>query len=564
MCMHNLHRYVTGILFLVLLLAGDPAGAQENPVVSSDVSVSGAEASLRMEFEDGSELAVELRDGTVRIDGDEVGSYSPGDELDRAWRELLGESVREGPAALSRSLHDWQPPSVDDADARASGERIVQAFEERLNGDATVPAPAAPRVFFQDQPQEVLQALLERGQRLQQLTEVLQELTVSQLDIRVAENVTVEEGEVIQATLAVVDGNVEVRGTVEGHVIALGGNVHLADAGRIEGDLRWRNGTVEGDESIVAGQMAQVEDFRSRLEEQIRERVQREVLADLSRPDREEAAATDAGWFAQGISPIRNVVRGLAELVRTAVAFGVLLLLGGGVLYFFPRHLKVMGDTARAEPGRSALVGAAGFVLLFPAWIIGIVALAISIIGIPLLLGWAMAPLVAMAAVFLGFVAVAFAAGEAVAEREHARLDWMERTNPLHQLALGLAVFLASFAVAGVLAMAGPWLGFLRGLFVAMGVLGIMAAATVGFGAVLLSRAGRLSPAERWRMRADRRRAGGPDVRSREDEGDAAQWDREFHRERKGGSEAGSGAPSDSGGSGEDPEQRPPFPGDKE
>jgi hypothetical protein len=49
---------------------------------------------------------------------------------------------------------------------------------------------------------------------------------------------------------------------------------------------------------------------------------------------------------------------------------------------------------------------------------------------------------------------------------------------------------MGAFVISNVLAIAGPWLGFLRGLFIVAGVCGTVAAALIGFGAVLITRAG--------------------------------------------------------------------------
>ena len=50
---------------------------------------------------------------------------------------------------------------------------------------------------------------------------------------------------------------------------------------------------------------------------------------------------------------------------------------------------------------------------------------------------------------------------------------------------------MAAFIMSNVVEVGGPWLGFLQGLFATLGVLATIAAMLVGFGAVLITRAGR-------------------------------------------------------------------------
>ena len=157
-----------------------------------------------------------------------------------------------------------------------------------------------------------------------------------------------------------------------------------------------------------------------------------------------------------------------------------------------PEVLEGIADTARNATLRSGLVGLAGGFLLVPAFILGTLALAISIVGIPLLLVWLPGFWVAaVLAAVGGLLAVAHGAGEAFAERRFSGTEWFTRANSYYYVLTGVGLLLALYIAASVVSMAGPWLGFLEGLLRFMAVMVTVIAGCIGFGAVLISRAGR-------------------------------------------------------------------------
>ena len=90
--MHARLISVSRIAGSVLLISALPAtiAAQVRTVVSNQLAISQTEATLHLEFSDDGTLDIELRDGSVTIDGEEIGSFEQGDALDTAWRSLLG------------------------------------------------------------------------------------------------------------------------------------------------------------------------------------------------------------------------------------------------------------------------------------------------------------------------------------------------------------------------------------------------------------------------------------------------------------------------------------------
>jgi hypothetical protein len=195
---------------------------------------------------------------------------------------------------------------------------------------------------------------------------------------------------------------------------------------------------------------------------------------------------------ARRLGPLHYVGKGLAGVFSTLVTYAVLFAIAFGVIVFGGRkYIEGVGDTARQAPGRSLLVGLAAAFLLVPVFVLGILALVISIVGIPAVLLWAPGfPVAVVLACVLGYLAVAHAAGEAVAERRYYVTDWFQRGNSYYFLLSGLGVLLAFFIAASVVHMAGPWLGVISGLLTFLGVMTTITAVLIGFGAVLISRAG--------------------------------------------------------------------------
>ena len=196
----------------------------------------------------------------------------------------------------------------------------------------------------------------------------------------------------------------------------------------------------------------------------------------------------DRGWT----SPFRHVGRGIAGIVSLLITFAVLFGIGFATVFFGGRkYLDEVAEAARRSTTRSFLVGLAASFLVIPAFVLGIVVLAISIVGIPALLVWLPGfPLAVVLGTLLGYLAVAHSIGEAMAERRFYGGDWFSRANSYYYLITGLGLLLALFIASNIVEMAGPWLGFIQGILIFLGVVLTWAAATTGFGAVLITRAG--------------------------------------------------------------------------
>ena len=88
--------------------------------------------------------------------------------------------------------------------------------------------------------------------------------------------------------------------------------------------------------------------------------------------------------------------------------------------------------------------------------------------------------------------AVARNIGEWVAAKDVRGLEWIRPSNTFHAVVTGVGALLA-FSVASNILELAPFLGFVGGLLATIGSIAAVATVLIGFGAVLLTRAGRQS-----------------------------------------------------------------------
>ena len=452
------------------------------PLVAHEVSISGEGATLRLEFEDGEPLEATLADEVLTLDGQELGSVEEGSPLAEAWRQLLGEVAPLDPADAAERLSTWEVPS----ELEGSGEEAGRALQEALasmapaEGDADV----VPEELEAAEP-DALSGLLDRPERLSQLSAAMAGLEFDDPRLHVGRDVRIGADEEIAGGLVVLDGNLVLEGRVDGHVVVLGGSVDLEDGASVTGNLTVGDGEIRGDRSAVEGSIATEVDGLGDVQDP--DQAVEEALEEA-----EAAAGNDRPDFLNVFAPLAYLGGGIANLIRLAIVAGLLALLGLGLLHFAPRNLDLVGRATREDAGRSALVGLATVVLAFPLWVAGIVALAVSVIGIPLLLVWLpffWAALGLVAA--FGFVAAAFQLGESLDDRRFEAMEWMRGRSAFQQLLVGIVILLAPFALAAVVSMVGPVLAWLEVLLKMLGWLMVVVATTVGSGAVLLTRGGR-------------------------------------------------------------------------
>ncbi|HYJ78169.1 MAG TPA: polymer-forming cytoskeletal protein, partial [Longimicrobiaceae bacterium] len=281
----------------------------------------------------------------------------------------------------------------------------------------------------------------------------------------------VVEGDVVALT-----GDVRVEGEVMGDVTVGKGNLILAPGAVIHGDaVVGGGGKLFNEGGRVHGEMrvnSEVEAAASgRGERHVERRVGRNTVS-----------------IRHGPSWMGSFGGGVQGLIST-LTFGLLLAaLGSGLVFYALPQLDRVSHVVRTDGLRAGGVGLAANFLSIPAFIVGLVALAVTVIGIPLLLLYIPLFWVALAAACAyGVVAVAHAIGERTAERSGTYAA--SKRNAYSYVFTGIAVLLAPLFVAHVLEMT-VFLGWLGGLLALLGNILLWLAATVGFGAVFLTRGG--------------------------------------------------------------------------
>ena len=470
-------RVLAGVVGGVALLCGPAVEAQERTIVSNQVEVSNSEASLHLEFSDGEHLSVTFADGEVTVDGEVLGRYEAGGATDRAWRGLLADVLPLANGPLARELEGWQPDSsipgadldvlraLDDALARAVGGAMVDRRQER----------AGERMG------ELL-GVMARSENIQGLGEALEDVDLESLDIWLREDRTVPEGTSVAGGILVVDAHLDVRGRVRGDVIVLDGALTLAENSRIEGDVRLvqshlerHGGEVEGDVVDVVGELR-------REETQIRDRIREEIRRELGRARASRPSGTG------DTSTVGRAVDDIFGTVFTFIVVGLLTLLASRIS---EDRVRVITREVGHNPARCAAVGFAGGFLALPVYILGMVALAITIVGIVLLIPWVpLFPVAVAAAAFMGYVGVSHHVGRWVLDREFPWLDWVDRDHPIHVRLTGVATLFAPFAAGAALRVL-PLVGWIGGFVAALGTLAGIAATTTGLGAVIRTRGGK-------------------------------------------------------------------------
>lgn len=238
---------------------------------------------------------------------------------------------------------------------------------------------------------------------------------------------------------------------------------------------------LEGLDEVQGADLEALRELRSELERDLREEIRHEIRSEIQVDD----------WARSWSSPWRHITRGFGGIFSTLMTYAIMVGLGFLAVFFGRQYLEGVADTARHATLRSGLVGLAGSFLVIPAYVLGLLALAVSIVGIPLLLVFApLFPVAVLLAAVGGYLAVAHGAGEALAERRFSGAEWFNRANSYYYVITGVGLLLMFFLAAHVVSMAGPWLGFLEGLLKFVAVMLTWAAFTVGFGAFLISRAG--------------------------------------------------------------------------
>jgi hypothetical protein len=487
---------------VLALLTLSPLGgeAQLRSIVSSEVGFSDDGAELSLGFQDQGELNISFHDGQVLVDGEVVGEFTRQDALDTAWRSLLVEVITLDDGPLATALNDWDPPQSltgGAADLAAHLDLILERSLAVPGVSQDVGDPRGGSVSLGAE-EGLLSALLSRTGALSGLAQALEGTPLNHFILKIGEDVVVGADEVLEGNLILVDGDLDVRGRIEGNVVVTGGEVRLLEDGYVTGDLRIADGTFEDLGGSVGGSLMDL-DTGDLLEldqadlEELREEMESEIRRDLrAQIDRERRRSGNLFFGILG-----NVGSAIAGLLENLVTFLILSILGVLAVHFQRERLEIVATTAYRAPVRAGVVGLAGGFFILPIWIVGIIALAITIIGIPVLLAWVpLFPIAAGLAILLGYLAVARNIGEWVAEQEYRGLEWIRGSNTFYTVIAGVGALMVPTVAASVSRILG--FGFLTNLLNLAGSMVTFVAAAVGLGAVLLTRGGKIRPLESY------------------------------------------------------------------
>ena len=285
--------------------------------------------------------------------------------------------------------------------------------------------------------------------------------------VRIGGDVTVAEDEAIGDDVVAILGSARVNGRVDGAVVAVAGSVYLGPKANVRGDVTAVGGSVErADGTVVSGQINEI-------------RIARPAFGPLVtfRP------WADWHWFGD---TVRNPFGGSFDLVATLVRIGLIGLLAALMVAVLPSPVGRVADRVASEPWRAGFVGLAAQLLVVPLLVITVVILAVSIIGIPLLLLVPFGLIAVAVALIMGFAGASCAVGRWIGQRTGGGAPSL-----LASLVIGLAVVFALTVIVRFAGLAGLPVRVVLGAVLVVGFLVEYVAWTVGLGGVLLSRFGR-------------------------------------------------------------------------
>ena len=275
--------------------------------------------------------------------------------------------------------------------------------------------------------------------------------------VRVFGDVRVSEDESLGGAVVAILGSVTVDGEVGQEVVAVLGSVHLGPKAVVRGDVVSVGGRVHRSSSA-----------------QVRGSVTEVAVDGVNMPDVDVRWGPFPWWWHNGFGAVPRLIGSGFRLLLLILLTGVALLLARPTVESAAHRLT---DNAV----KATIVGVAAQILIPPMLLIAGLLLAISIIGIPVLLF--LVPFVVLALIvmaLLGFTAAAYAVGQ-----------WMRRRFGLASapgfpdVVLGVIMILMPLLIGRLIAVAGWPVNGLALILIISGFAIEFLAWTSGFGAVL-------------------------------------------------------------------------------
>jgi hypothetical protein len=281
--------------------------------------------------------------------------------------------------------------------------------------------------------------------------------------VRIGGSVTVDADESVRGDVVAIGGSATIDGEVDGDVVVVGGSARFGPQSYVSGDVTAVGGGIVRDPKAV-----------------IRGAVNEVGLGEIRWRDEWMRRNWDWDWM-DGFYPV-------ARLTGTLVRVMLLTLLTALVLFVARTPVEQIADRVAADPLKSWIVGFLAEMLFFPILIMTVVVLAISIIGIPLLLLVPVAIVAALVVMLVGFTAVAYHIGRLLQDKMEAL-----RSRPYVATFAGILLIVSPVLLARLIGLTGE-LWFLVWPIAAVGFLFEYIAWTAGLGAAALARFNRPGP----------------------------------------------------------------------
>ena len=280
--------------------------------------------------------------------------------------------------------------------------------------------------------------------------------------VRIGGSVSIDADETIDGDVVVIGGSAKVDGQIDGELVVVGGSATLGPKAEVRKDVTVVGGALMRDpQATIRGSVKEV------------------GVGEIALGGGEWMKRGEWGW--NPMSGLYPVGRLMGSLVRLAL----LLLLASLVLFVAPTPVEQIADRVATDPLKSWIVGFLAQILFVPVLVMTIVVLAISIIGIPLLLLVPVAIFAGIVALLVGFTGVAYHVGRLLQNKIEAL-----RARPYAATFAGIVAILSPLLLArlvGIIGLFGNF-GFIFGTLVAIAVLLEYIVWTAGLGAAALAR----------------------------------------------------------------------------
>jgi len=303
--------------------------------------------------------SIEIRDGVIAVDG----TPTTGAQL----RERLGadaDLVLQVSYLPAETLATWAAPKPVPAApvSPPSGAREEAAGEPKAEDGAKRPsAEASP-------PDNI-------------------HWRKSSAKVHIGSSIVVGEDELVTDPVVAIGGNVTVLGRVDDDVVAVGGSVRLGPKARVRGDVTAVGGRVDQERGATIG--GTVNEVRIGPQFNFK-----------------PWHMFDGVWF-DGWDAIGSSFRLIGTVMRVSLVLLLVLL----VALIASRPVQRIADRVGRDPWMSGFTGLLAQLLFIPVLVVTVVILAVSIIGIPLLLLVPFAIVAFLVAMLVGFSGVALRVG---------------------------------------------------------------------------------------------------------------------------------------------------------